>query len=181
MPGEASHIDLEQGAELLPGLHYFERVVAVEVVVALRMGDDDLPSCAANLTDDVVVVAHELEPKLHQQKPPAPQADVAPSHDSPHGGRIRCQDLLAQGYGGEIVLPLRGGRELVERPPMPVQLPVNGCLTVKVRHQEMRRGHNHPDSFAIEASQCGNRLCHVDGAVVHTGHEMAVEVYDREG
>jgi hypothetical protein len=44
----------------------------------------------------------------------------------------------------------------------------------------MGRGHNHPDPLAIESSQGGNRLCHVDGAVVHTGYEVTMEVYNGE-
>ena len=65
------------------------------------------------------------------------------------GAKISCP----RASGGKIVRPQPGGRELVERPPVPIQLPVDGCLAVQVRHQQMRRGNDHPYPFAVETSQ----------------------------
>ena len=160
--GEASHVDLQQGTELLPGPHHLERIVTFEVAVPLRMGDDDLPPGPVNLADDVVVVAQEIEAELHQQKPAARQSDVAPAHDSPHCGRIRRQDLLSRAlWRAGRRCPGAGGRQLVECPAVQLQLPIEGRLAVQVRHEEMRRGHHHPDPFAVETSQGGERLGHV--------------------
>ena len=41
---EASHIDLKQCPKLLPRAQHVEGLHSWQVPVALRMGDDDLPS-----------------------------------------------------------------------------------------------------------------------------------------
>src|ERR671915_657496 len=69
MASQASHVDLEQCSQALPGAHHLERLVAREVTVALGMSDHDLAAGIHYLANHILVIALEIEAELHQQEP----------------------------------------------------------------------------------------------------------------
>ena len=95
MTRQAAYVHLQQGAQLLPGAHDLECIMAGKEVVALGMGDHDLAAGIEHGPHDIVVIALQLKPELDQQKP-AGQPDIGTAGHPIGAAGIGGQDLLAQ-------------------------------------------------------------------------------------
>src|SRR5215211_1631077 len=131
MSRKASHVDLEQGPQILPGAHDVQRLVSRQVVVALRMGDHDLTAGLNRFTDNVVVISLQIEAELHQEKPSG-QSDVSSPGHAPHRGSIWGPDLLTQPKGGQVLSVATGQRKSVESALVGSELRPDGFIGLQV-------------------------------------------------
>jgi hypothetical protein len=107
--------------------------MAIEIAVALRMGNDNGAASVEDLTNHVIVIALKIESELHQQVPSG-QAHVAATGNPTRGTGIRGPDFLAQVQLWKAVPALTGADHLFECPALGIQLPLQRGVGRKVRN-----------------------------------------------
>jgi hypothetical protein len=174
MAGQAADVDLQKSTHLLPGSHDVERIVSRQVVVALGMSDDNLPAGVEDLTNHVVVVSLQLEAELNQ-KVSVRQAYIRSPYHSADGTGIGRPNLLAQRQGREIVSPLSGLLQAVERITMEIELPIQ-CRPIELRKEKMGSRNDGADSLAVQGRQRGQGVRNAGSSIVHPWNQVAVEI-----